>query len=87
MRAGRLFLEQISDRIAQPTRLECDLYGSLALSMEHSNGEHLVSSDAVIETMRQTGNDMSARYKETSFWRLGRQRTRLLTNVEISSSS
>ncbi|MEP6831504.1 MAG: serine dehydratase beta chain [Rhizomicrobium sp.] len=33
MRAGRLFLEQISDRIAQLTRLECDLYGSLALSL------------------------------------------------------
>jgi len=32
----------------------------------HGNGEHLVSLDAVIETMRQTGNDMSARYKETS---------------------
>ena len=32
MRAGRLFLEQISDRIAQLTRLECDLYGSLALT-------------------------------------------------------
>ena len=32
----------------------------------HGNGEHHVSLDAVIETMRQTGNDMSARYKETS---------------------
>jgi L-serine dehydratase len=32
MRAGRLFLEQIADRIAQLTRLECDLYGSLALT-------------------------------------------------------
>src|ERR1700742_1773772 len=32
MRAGRLFVEQISDRIAQLTRLECDLYGSLALT-------------------------------------------------------
>ena len=30
------------------------------------NGEHHVSLDAVIETMRQTGNDMSTRYKETS---------------------
>ena len=33
----------------------------------HGNGEHHVSLDAVIETMRQTGNDMSARYKETGF--------------------
>ncbi len=32
----------------------------------HGNGEHHVSLDAVIETMRQTGNDMSTRYKETS---------------------
>lgn len=32
----------------------------------HGNGKHHVSLDAVIETMRQTGNDMSTRYKETS---------------------
>jgi L-serine dehydratase len=32
----------------------------------HGNGEHLVSLDAVIETMRQTGNDMRSQYKETS---------------------
>lgn len=30
------------------------------------DGTHVVSLDAVIETMRQTGNDMSSRYKETS---------------------
>ena len=30
------------------------------------DGEHRVSLDAVIETMRQTGQDMSHRYKETS---------------------
>ncbi|WP_019223778.1 L-serine ammonia-lyase [Bartonella rattaustraliani] len=36
---------------------------SLAL---HSNGDHFVSLDACIETMRQTGHDMSERYKETS---------------------
>lgn len=29
-------------------------------------GEHFVSLDAVIETMRQTGKDMSERYKETA---------------------
>jgi L-serine dehydratase len=29
-------------------------------------GHHLVSLDTVIETMRQTGRDMSSRYKETS---------------------
>ncbi|MBB5074021.1 L-serine dehydratase [Bartonella callosciuri] len=36
---------------------------SLAL---HGNGDHFVSLDACIETMRQTGHDMSERYKETS---------------------
>jgi L-serine dehydratase len=30
------------------------------------NGTHRVSLDTVIETMRQTGHDMSSRYKETS---------------------
>lgn len=30
------------------------------------NGTHLVSLDTVIETMRQTGRDMSTNYKETS---------------------
>jgi L-serine dehydratase len=36
---------------------------SLAL---HGDGTHLVSLDACIETMRQTGRDMDAKYKETS---------------------
>lgn len=31
-----------------------------------SDGEHLVSLDAVIETMRQTGQDLQSKYKETS---------------------
>lgn len=31
-----------------------------------SDGTHLVSLDAVIETMRQTGHDMQSKYKETS---------------------
>ena len=30
------------------------------------NGKHLVPLDAAIETMRQTGEDMSTNYKETS---------------------
>ena len=30
------------------------------------DGRHLVSLDACIETMRQTGRDMDHRYKETS---------------------
>jgi L-serine dehydratase len=30
------------------------------------DGSHIVSLDAVIETMRQTGNDMHSQYKETS---------------------
>jgi len=32
----------------------------------NGNGEHIVSLDAVIETMRQTGEDMRVKYKETS---------------------
>ncbi len=32
----------------------------------HGDGTHFVSLDAVIETMRQTGADMSDKYKETS---------------------
>jgi L-serine dehydratase len=30
------------------------------------DGTHIVSLDAVIETMRQTGHDMRSQYKETS---------------------
>ncbi len=30
------------------------------------DGQHIVSLDAVIETMRQTGVDMGSKYKETS---------------------
>jgi len=33
---------------------------------KHGDGTHKVTLDQVIETMRQTGNDMSAHYKETS---------------------
>ena len=36
---------------------------SLALK---GDGTHFVSLDDVIETMRQTGADMQAKYKETS---------------------
>ena len=32
----------------------------------HGDGRHVVSLDAVIETMRQTGEDMRSQYKETS---------------------
>ena len=32
----------------------------------HGDGTHLVTFDAVIETMRQTGRDMMTKYKETS---------------------
>ncbi|NQX27179.1 L-serine ammonia-lyase [Microbacteriaceae bacterium VKM Ac-2854] len=32
----------------------------------HGDGAHVVSLDTVIETMRQTGIDMSSKYKETS---------------------
>lgn len=32
----------------------------------YGNGEHIVSLDAVISTMKQTGADMNSKYKETS---------------------
>jgi len=32
----------------------------------HGDGTHLISFDTVVETMRQTGEDMSDKYKETS---------------------
>jgi len=32
----------------------------------HGDGQHMVSLDVVIETMRQTGQDMMTKYKETS---------------------
>jgi L-serine dehydratase len=32
----------------------------------HGDGEHIVTLDTVIETMRQTGLDMQSKYKETS---------------------
>ena len=30
------------------------------------DGQHIVSLDSVIKTMRETGADMSTKYKETS---------------------
>jgi L-serine dehydratase len=39
---------------------------SAALLALHGDGNHVVSFDAVIETMRQTGRDMNTKYKETS---------------------
>ncbi len=32
----------------------------------HGTGEHYVSLDKVIKTMRETGADMKSKYKETS---------------------
>jgi len=32
----------------------------------HGDGTHLISFDTVVQTMRQTGEDMSRKYKETS---------------------
>jgi L-serine dehydratase len=39
--------------------------GAASLAL-HGDGTHIVSLDAVIETMRQTGVDMQSKYKETS---------------------
>ena len=48
-----------------------------SLSMR-GDGSHLVSLDVCIETMRQTGVDMSDKYKETSLGRLGGECAKLL---------
>ena len=39
--------------------------GAASLALR-GDGTHLVPLDAAIETMRQTGRDMSEKYKETS---------------------
>jgi L-serine dehydratase len=39
---------------------------NVAMLALHGDGRHHVSLDAVIETMRQTGEDMRTKYKETS---------------------
>jgi L-serine dehydratase len=39
--------------------------GAASLAL-HGDGTHIVSLDAVIETMRQTGRDMQSKYTETS---------------------
>lgn len=48
----------------------------------NGDGHHRVTLDQVIETMRQTGNDMQAKYKETSQGGLsGRSKTHLAGHV------
>ena len=42
-----------------------DRINAASLAM-HGEGTHKVTLDQVIETMRQTGLDMSSSYKETS---------------------
>lgn len=39
----------------------------LAILSMRGAGQHLVSLDTCIESMRQTGRDMHRKYKETSF--------------------
>ncbi|KAJ8146107.1 hypothetical protein OY671_000845 [Metschnikowia pulcherrima] len=43
----------------------CTAVSAARLALQ-GDGSHVVSSDTVIETMRQTGVDMSTKYKETS---------------------
>ncbi|HCX85269.1 MAG TPA: L-serine ammonia-lyase, partial [Micrococcales bacterium] len=43
----------------------CTAVSAARLAMQ-GDGLHVVSLDTVIETMRQTGLDMSTKYKETS---------------------
>jgi L-serine dehydratase len=50
-------------RIASASEKWCGVTAALALA---GDGRHVVSLDAAIETMRQTGADMSSKYKETA---------------------
>src|SRR3546814_12936887 len=60
----------IAGRVQVPC-IECNAFGAIkainAASLAlRGNGQHIVSLDQVIETMRRTGKDMHAKYKETS---------------------
>ena len=57
------FLEGASTRFLAPVEPKIENLARLAL---HGDGSHLVSLDAVVETMRETGKDMSSKYKETA---------------------
>jgi len=54
----------------QETETSSQLSDSTAVSAaslaKRGDGTHLVPLDAAIETMRQTGKDMSEKYKETA---------------------
>jgi hypothetical protein len=63
MRAAARFAAALAGETAGVHRLSVELFGSLAL---RGDDRHVVSPDQVIATMRQTGLDMSRRYKETS---------------------
>lgn len=64
---GLVQIPCIERNAAAATRaLDCAEYAML------TDGEHRISFDEVVQTMRQTGHDMSARYRETSTGGLAR---------------
>ena len=60
-------LQRIQEICAELGRLaKASNSGNAATLAMHGDGTHKVTLDQVIETMRQTGLDMSSSYKETS---------------------
>jgi L-serine dehydratase len=78
MLAARRFLDMLLEHnLVAMQGLRIDLYGSLSATGKghgtyaaqlalRGTGEHFVSLDKVIRTMRDTGRDMHEKYKETS---------------------
>ena len=63
-------LSSLSDAVARIDQLtwmseEAKAVAAASLALR-GDGTHVVPLDACIETMRQTGRDMSVKYKETS---------------------
>ena len=63
-----VFLAHVEASLAHrlDRRVERHEMPAVALDGERGGGTHFVPLDAAIETMRQTGIDMSEKYKETS---------------------
>mgnify|MGYP006393918955 CR=1 FL=1 len=57
---------EVSLRTAASLAGDGDAIGGAARLALMSDGSHVVSLDAVIETMRLTGRDMQSKYKETA---------------------
>jgi hypothetical protein len=72
MRAAGFLLDKLDTHgyFGRTARIRCELFGSLAVNAARmalrDEGARHVSLDQVMATMRETGRDMQAKYKETS---------------------